>query len=101
MNSMMMIFALAVTVEALVEYGKSIGRAFTGGGWKKAVPQLAAVAAGVALCLTADADLYATAGLAFAYPWLGRMLTGIFISRGANYVSDFVQKLLQKGETSQ
>ena len=99
MNEMMIVFALAVTVEALVEYGKSVGRAFLGVGWKTAVPQLAAMAFGVVLCLTAEADLYATAGLVFAYPWLGRVLTGILISRGANYVSDFVQKLLKKGET--
>lgn len=101
MNEMMTVLALAVTVEALVEYGKSIGRAFMGDGWKKAIPQLAAVALGVALCLTAEADVYVTVGLPFAYPWLGRMLTGILISRGANYVSDFVQKLLRKGESSQ
>lgn len=87
------VLVLAVTVEALVEYGKSIGRAFLGADWKRAVPQLAAVAAGVVVCLAAGTDLYAVLGLVFAWPWLGQLLTGILISRGANYVSDFIQRL--------
>lgn len=98
MEGMMTILVLAITVEALVEYGKSIGRAFMGNGWKKAVPQLAAVAGGITVCFAAGADLFAEMGLLFAWPWLGVVLTGIIISRGANYVSDFVQRLTMKTE---
>ncbi len=86
------ILMLAVTVEALVEYVKSLGRAALGS-WKRATLQLAAVAAGITLCLAARADLYAVLGLGFAYPWMGQALTGILISRGANYVSDFVGRM--------
>ena len=87
-----LIVMLAVTVEALVEYAKSIARAASGS-WKQAALQLAAVAAGVMLCVAAQADLYGWLGLGFAYPWMGQVLTGILISRGANYVSDFVGRL--------
>jgi len=98
MNEMMTILAMAVTVEALVEYGKSIAAAAAGDGWKRAVIQLVAVAAGMALCLAADADLYGVLGLGFAWPWLGQLLTGVLISRGANYVSDMAQRLTGKKE---
>ena len=92
---MTVILMLAVTVEALVEYGKSIALAAKGN-WKAAVLQLAAVAAGVGLCLAANADLFATLKLDLAVPWLGQVLTGILISRGANYLSDLVGKLARK-----
>ena len=91
------ILMLAVTVEALVEYGKTIGRALIDG-WYKAVLQMAAVAVGVVLCLAAGLDLYAALGLGFTYPWIGSVLTGILLSRGANYVSDFVGRLSPKKE---
>lgn len=92
---MTVILMLAVTVEALVEYSKSIADAAKGS-WKAAVLQLVAVAAGVALCLAADADVFAVMELGFALPWMGKVLTGILISRGANYVSDLVGKLTRK-----
>lgn len=94
---MMIIVMLAVTVEALVEYGKSIVAA-TKGDWKAALLQLAAVAAGVVLCMAADADLFAALELGFAVPWLGSALTGIMVSRGANYVSDLLGRLTHTKE---
>lgn len=87
-----LILILAVTVEALVEYGKSIGAAALGD-WRQGVLKLAAVAAGVTLCLAAGADLYGVLGLGFACPWLGQALTGVLISRGANYVSDLMGRM--------
>ena len=98
MNEIMTILTLAVTVEALVEYGKSVGGILTKAGRKQAAIRLAAAAAGVILCLTAGADLYAAAGLTFGWPWLGSALTGVLISRGANYVSDFMRKIKGNGE---
>ena len=32
-------------------------------------------------------------GVTFAAPWIGILLTGIFASRGANFVSDLFKKL--------
>lgn len=98
MNETMTILALAVTVEALVEYGKSVGGILTAAGRKAAITRLAAAGAGITLSLTAGADLYAAVGLTFGWPWLGAALTGVLISRGANYVSDFMRKLKGNGE---
>ena len=92
---MVIIIMLAVTVEALVEYGKSI-IAIAKGSWKSALLQMAAVASGVVLCLAADADLFRVMELGFAVPWMGKVLTGILISRGANYLNDFVTKTTRK-----
>ena len=93
MNGIMLIIALAVITEALIEYGKSIGRAFIEKNTKTAVTQLVAIAASVLLCFAADADLFQVVGINFTWPWVGVVLTGILGSRGANYLSDFVSKL--------
>lgn len=98
MTGIVLITVLAIVVEAFIEYGKSIGKAFVGGAWKTAVTQLVAIVLGVLLCMATGADLFAMIGLVFAWPWLGVVLTGIIISRGANYVSDFVKRLQGAGE---
>lgn len=93
MQGIILTVTMAVVVEALVEYGKSIGRAAASGEWKAAITHLAAVLLGVALCLATGADLFAVADIAFALPLIGSVLTGVLISRGANYVSDFIKRL--------
>lgn len=99
MSGILLIFTLAIVVEAFVEYGKSIGKAVTSGGWRTAVTQLTAMVLSVLLCFMTGGDLFAAVGIQFIWPWLGVFLTGILISRGANYVSDFVKKLQNvKGE---
>ena len=95
MENIALIIMLAVTVEALVEYGKSIGKAFADKQAKTAITQLCAMAVSVGLCGLAGADMYAVIGVPFSVPWVGTILTGIFASRGANFVSDLVGKLTQ------
>lgn len=93
MSMIVLTLVMAVSVEALVEYAKSIYDAFTGGGRKTAVTQMVAVAVSCLLCLTVGADVYSALGVTFSTPWVGMLLTGVFASRGANYFSDLVSKL--------
>lgn len=65
--------------------------------WKTAATQAGAVALGVLLCFGVGADFYAALGVNFNVAWLGIALTGVFASRGANYVSDLVKKLQALG----
>ena len=93
MNGIILIIVMAIVVEAFIEYFKSIGKAVKEGGWKTAATQLTAIALGVLLCFMVGGDLFVVVGIAFAWPWWGIVLTGIIISRGANYVSDFIKRL--------
>lgn len=93
MNMLVLVLMMAVTVEALVEYGKTFGKAIIEKQWKTAVTQAMAVALGVLLCFATGADFYTALGVNFNVAWIGIALTGIFASRGANYVSDLVKKL--------
>lgn len=58
-----------------------------------AVTQVAAAVLSVVLCLAAGADLFAAVGLTFSLPLLGSVLTGVLVSRGANYISDLAGRL--------
>ena len=92
MNAIVLAILMAVTVEGLVEYGSTIYKAFCNGEVKTAVKQIAACVAGIVLCVLVGADFYAGIGVTFKVAITGTVLTGIFVSRGANYVSDLVKK---------
>ena len=62
MQGILLILALAVTVEAVVEYVKSIVKMFTEKDYRTAITQLSAAAIAIALCFAAGADLYAALG---------------------------------------
>lgn len=99
MKGLILVVVLAVLVEALIEYAKTIGKMFTDGDIKTAITQFIAIVVAVLLCFATGADLFAAVDIAFTWPWIGVVLTGILGSRGANYVSDFVKKLQNvKGE---
>lgn len=97
MNMIVLVLMMAVTVEALIEYAKTFGKAIIEKQWKTAATQAGAVALGVLLCFGVGADFYAALGVNFNVAWIGIALTGVFASRGANYVSDLVKKLQALG----
>ena len=91
-NVLAIIFMLAIIVEALIDYATSIFTLVEGKlkvSWKK----LAAIAVSVFLAVAAGADMLAGLGLVFKIPYVGTVLTGIFFSRGSNYVADAVTLL--------
>ena len=65
MNRTVLVLMMAVTVEALVEYAKTFGKAILEKQWKTAATQAGAVALGVSLCFSAGADFYAALGVSF------------------------------------
>lgn len=84
---------LAVVVEALTEYIKNI----TAAGSRKAVwIQLGALVMGIVVCAASGADLFAALNVHFAVPWMGCILTGVFVSRGANYINDLMKKVVRQ-----
>jgi hypothetical protein len=106
------ILILATLVEALVEYlvkplfGPPIFPLPQGGDPQgEACPEYprgdpvadllirySAATIGVLLCLTYRADLLILANLNAPLPWVGFVITGILIGRGANFVHDFTSR---------
>jgi hypothetical protein len=82
------VFVLALTVEALVEYAKLIFVEHTIN-WK----QIVALVLGVGLAIFAEVDIYQWLGIEFSVPYVGFALTGIMFSRGSNWLADFIKKI--------
>ena len=89
------IIAVAILIEALVEYAKTIMKMVEGGENKTAITQCATVALGILLAFAFNADLFIPIGIEVNHS-VGTIITGIIASRGSNYVSDFIGKLGQK-----
>lgn len=51
---------------------------------------------GIIICVVFRIDIFPIVGLNAAIPFIGSILTGIIVSRGANFVNDLLKKL--KGE---
>ena len=94
MTAIVLMFVFDVTVEAVVQYAKTIMDMVTAKDYKTAITQLAALLAAVSLCVLSGADVYGALGVSFGGAgWLGSVLTGVFASRGANYAADIVKRL--------
>lgn len=89
MDTIVLFFVLAITVEGIVEYVKTLISQE-----RKAIYlQVGALATSILLCVLSGADIYAALGVQFAFPVMGCVLTGIFASRGANYANDILGRL--------
>ena len=91
MNMIVLVLMMAVTVEALIEYAKTFGRAIIEKQWKTAATQAGAVALGVLLCFGVGADFYAALGVNFNVAWIGMVMSRVmrkkFAESGLNEVS--------------
>ena len=50
----------------------------------------------IIVCLLAKIDIFPIVGLSLSVPFVGSGLTGIIVSRGANFVNDLFEKLKVK-----
>lgn len=93
MNELALSLAVAVTVEGIMEYGKTVVLAFHDKKYRKLVYYTASLALSILLCFLGKIDIYAALQIQFLPSWLGILLTGIFASRGTNYLSAFAAQL--------
>ena len=92
MQAFLLILSLAVIVEALVQYAKTVIKMLENKQYKTFGTQLATIFIAVFICFAAGADIFALMGISFSVHWLGTLLTGIVISRGSNYASDLIKR---------
>ncbi len=93
MDQLVLIFSVAIIVEALLEYTKSVVYMFTRGCVKCGVIRICAAVIGVGLALLTGVNLFAEFNIPISQPWIGSALTGIIISRGSNYLNDIISRL--------
>ena len=101
MKTIALIIMVAIVLEGLVEYGKTIDRMIVARDYKTAITQGITIVLGIALAFIFHLQLF-NEGMSEIYkdlainPTIDMILTGILFSRGSNYFSDFVSKLQRK-----
>ena len=81
---------LAVMVEAIIEYIKD---SFIG---NFQVEKMIAIVVSFVFAFGAGLDIFEIAGIEFHLPYVGEVVMALFMSRGANWLHDLFDKLLQK-----
>ena len=92
MEGFILILTIAVLIEALVEYGKTIYRTFAEGDTKTGITQAITIVVGVCFAFLFNLCLFKTMGIEVSAV-ADKILTGIIISRGSNYASDLIKRL--------
>lgn len=101
MRTIALIIMVAIVLEALVEYGKTIWHMVEEADYKTAITQAITIILGIFLAFAFKLELFNGAMSEFyeglhINSTLDMILTGILFSRGSNYFSDLVGKLTRK-----
>jgi hypothetical protein len=103
MDTIALIIMVAIVLEALIEYVKTIVDMVEIGEYKTAITQGVTIALGIGLAFIFNLQLFNNAlsefyeGLSIN-PVIDTILTGILFSRGSNYFSDLVSRLTGKND---
>lgn len=92
MNEILRLIVLALIGEALWETLK-----MTWQQGKFSIDRLGALIVGLLLAVGTGLDLFSLVQIPLNIPYLGMALTGVLISRGANFVHDLLKKIEPQG----
>lgn len=103
MKTIGLIIMVAIVLEALVEYSKTIIDMVENKEYKTAITQGATIALGIFLAFVFHLQLFNGALSEFYTdinidPTIDTVLTGILFSRGSNYFSDLISRLTNKDD---
>ena len=82
----MKLLVIAATVEALWETLKMFWD-----GSKVDLNRIGSAILGILLCILANVDFFALVGVELSIPIVGIVLSGLLVSRGANFVHDLLK----------
>ena len=89
--SIVTIITIALLVEAIWETLKMV--------WKEGkinINTIGALAVGILVSILAKIDIFTMQGINLSIPVIGWILTGILLSRGANFIHDLFNKIGDK-----
>lgn len=79
---------IAILVEAIWENLKMVWQ-----NGKFNINMIGALVLGILICILAKVDIFELVGIGLYYKVMGYILTGIVVSRGANFVNDLFKRL--------
>lgn len=101
MKIIILAVVVAVIVEGLVSYGETIYDYFSKGDVKKAIKQIAAIALAVLFAFEVKVTLISSLVDVAINPIFDMIISGIFMSRGSNYLFDFVKAIRRAGRDAE
>lgn len=87
------IICAAIIVEGIIAYVKTF---FVDG--KIQWQMITSLVLGIVVALAYSLDLLALCGLESNIPFIGQVLTGILLGRGANYIADLIKLLISTSD---
>lgn len=84
----MQLIIVAILVEAIWENIKMV---YQEGKLSKSM--IGSLVISILICVVANVDIFPVVGVSMSIPFIGSILTGIVVSRGANFVNDLFSKL--------
>jgi len=84
-----------ITLEAVWETAKMFWQS-----GRANIDRIGAAVLGVFLCLAGGVDLFLIIGVPLEFSYAGMVLSGLLISRGANFIHDFLTSVAKLKETS-
>ncbi|MBZ3935995.1 hypothetical protein [Methanimicrococcus blatticola] len=96
MDSLMTIICMAIVVEGIISYAKQIA-VDKSMAWQN----ILAILFGIAISYCYSVDIIGYFGITTEVPYISFILTGILISRGSNYVFDFIKLVTMKSSSLQ
>ena len=91
-EKILFVLFFAIIVEALIEYVKNFISAMQTKEWRTIIIQISSLIISVAVCCVAQVNLVNIFGFEVNNTF-GCVVTGVFASRGSNYVHDLIKKL--------
>jgi len=88
------LLVIAASLEALWETCKMFWQA-----GKVNADRIGAALLGVFLCIAAGVDFFALVSIPLSVPYAGMVLSGLLISRGANFIHDFLGSIERHKDT--
>jgi len=79
---------VAILIEAIWENLKMIWQ-----NGKFSIDKIGALVISILICILAKIDIFPIVNLSISVPVIGSILTGIIVSRGANFVHDLFNKI--------
>lgn len=84
----MQLIIVAILVEAIWENIKMVYQE-----GKLSMSMIGSLVISIIICVIANVDIFPVVGVSMSIPFIGSILTGIVVSRGANFVNDLFSKL--------
>lgn len=84
----MQLIIVAILVEAIWENIKMVYQED-----KLSKSMIGSLVISILICVVANVDIFPVVGVSMSIPFIGSILTGIVVSRGANFVNDLFSKL--------